>query len=272
MANTISDLKAALGAGMGARKNKYMVELPYGNTDGNQFNILCKSATMPARSIGVQDIWHHGRKYRIRGETDYGGGTVVLTVYDDSKYTTRKLIDSWMTKIDNSGNFYQIAGSPAQDSYGSLNEMNPFSHIENSIKTVQELTTSARKLANSGLSSLADFVSDTVTGNNTTSIQTAYQTYINIWQLDAYGRKTYGYQLQNAFPQEIGQIQFDSSEQDSLVEYDITFAFSEFIPIGGVTSGDNALSTLSNSLVGETITGIFTGNSKITGVADHEWT
>lgn len=242
MTTTITDLKAQLGTGMGLRKNKYLVELPYGNIDGNKFNILCKSASFPERSIDVQTVWHHGRKYNVRAEHNFSGDWTV-TVYDDSSFTLRKFFDSWMSYIDDTSKFFQIAGTSENNS-----SSNPFAHISSAIDTVKS-TYSAVK--NFSLSSLGNSIADSVSGVSGETID--YQTLINVWQLDGNGTKVYGYQLQNAFPKSIGSIQYDDSETDSLVEYDVTFAFSEFVPINGGTTTQR----IGNALVGETIMNLF---------------
>lgn len=247
MTTTISDLKAQLGTGMGLRKNKYMIELPYGNIDGSKFNILCKSASFPQRDIDVQTVWHHGRKYNVRAESNFSGEWQV-TVYDDSKFTFRRFFDDWLTYIDDTSKFYQIAGEQ-ESSQSSLE--NPFQHITDAVNTVKSVSSGLKNyFKNSGLS---NFVADALSGSN--SGQTVdYQTLINIWQLDAIGNKVYGYQLQNAFPKSLGEIAYDDSEQDSIVEYTVTFAYSEFVPLqnGGTNS-----QRISNAIIGSTLTDLF---------------
>ena len=54
---------------------------------------------------------------------------------------------------------------------------------------------------------------------------------MSIWQLDTLGNKVYGYNLENVFITGIGEVSYSDSELDSLVEYTLTFTFSEFYPI-----------------------------------------
>lgn len=247
MTTTISDLKAQLGTGMGLRKNKYMIELPYGNIDGNKFNILCKNASFPQREIDVQQVWHHGRKYNVRAEHNFSGDWQV-TIYDDSKFTFRRYFDDWLTYIDDTSKFFQIAGEQESSSSGSL--QNPFSHINDAIDTVQSVSRGIKSLFSGN--NISNYLTDAITGVSGETVD--YQTLINIWQLDAVGNKVYGYQLQNAFPKSLGEITYDDSEQDSIVEYTVTFAYSEFIPL---QNGGTNVQRISNTILGETITGIF---------------
>jgi len=43
---TISDLKKAMGPGLGLRRSKYLVHIPLDN-NGSQINILCRSTSLP---------------------------------------------------------------------------------------------------------------------------------------------------------------------------------------------------------------------------------
>ena len=79
---------------------------------------------------------------------------------------------------------------------------------------------------------------------------------MSIWQLDTLGNKVYGYNLENVFITGIGEVSYSDSELDSLVEYNLTFTFSEFYPI----SSDNG-SGLINSILKTAHKGI----SDITG-------
>ena len=165
---TITDLKKSLGVGMGSRKNKYLLEMPISN--GRQFNLLCQSAELPARTITTTPIWFNGRKYNTRAETDYGD-TWEVTVLDDSNMSIRKELDNWLESVDNTN------------------------------------------------------------GNS----EHFYQQEVTIWQLSSTGEKIYGYTLQNAFPSGVSEVTFGDSDENSLTEFNITFTFSEFVPIVGIS-------------------------------------
>ena len=107
MSFTITDLKKHLGPGLGLRKNKYLIEIPVPGIEGRTLNILCRSAGLPERTITTQSLWHKGRKYNVRGETDYGG-TYDVSILDDSKRNDyakgiNHLMNEGFMKIDFSG-------------------------------------------------------------------------------------------------------------------------------------------------------------------------
>jgi hypothetical protein len=96
---TISELKKNLGPGLGLRKNKYLLEVPL--SQGRQINTLCQATSLPERAMSTTSVYFAGRKYNIRGETDYQG-TYEISIVDDSSMSLRKAFDSWMYTVDNS--------------------------------------------------------------------------------------------------------------------------------------------------------------------------
>jgi len=213
--NTINDLKNSLNGG--SRPNKYMIELAFPGIDAKKFNILCKAAGFPQRSISTGNIWYQGRKYQVRGETDYGGEYEV-TVVDDSKMSMRKSFDKWLTKVDNSkpksGGLFGGSGSTMGNALDLLNSgASAISSLKNVLDNPKQV-----------LGSYAKGILDPGSANAGAD----YQTEITIWQLSNTGKKVYGYVLQNAFPKMIGPVQFSADSNNTLTEFTITFAFSEF--------------------------------------------
>lgn len=204
---TITDLKKYLGPGLGLRKNKYLIEIPVGVGDGRQLNILCRSAGLPERNISTTNVFHRGRKYQVRGETDYGG-TYEVSIVDDSNMEIRKLFDKWLMNVDHS--------KPK--------------HIDSSSASYEVDSPDGFNL--------------TIIDNTIGITSASYQTDINIWQLGnnitkGEHQKVYGYKLQNAFPSQVGIVTLDDGDENTLSEFSITFSFSEFIPIQGVVLGDD---------------------------------
>lgn len=97
---TIDQLRQAIG--MGIRKNKYLVQIPLSNPTGSGklLNILCQATSLPERSNSSVSIFMAGRKYNVRGETEFPG-TYDITVVDDKNATLRKEFDKWLNSVDN---------------------------------------------------------------------------------------------------------------------------------------------------------------------------
>lgn len=220
MAYNISQLKNHLGTGLGLRKNKYLIEIPMPTIDGETLNILCQSAGFPERSNNTTEIWHKGRRYTVRGETDFGG-EYEISILDDSDMRIRYLFDTWMKQVDN---------TRPNSNDGLLGSS--FEIFDRVVEEVADGVAAANSVINTitNPTQLLNFTSGLLDSNKGISAA-SYQTDINIWQLDGKNQKVYGYKIQNAFPKNIGDLTLEDSDENSLSEFRITFAFSEFIPI-----------------------------------------
>lgn len=217
----INQLKKHLGPGLGLRKNKYLIEIPVPTVDGETLNILCQSAGLPERNITTTEIWHKGRRYTVRGETDFIG-EYEISIVDDSNMAIRKLFDSWLKQIDNTrpDKNSSLLGASFEDlSPGLLDEVESGVAAANSVINAIE---NPRQILDFTIGFL-----DSAKGPSSAF----YQTDINVWQLDGTGQKVYGYKLQNAFPKSVGIITLEDGDENTLSEFSVTFAFSEFIPL-----------------------------------------
>lgn len=217
---TITDLKKQLGPGLGLRKNKYLLEIPVPGIEGAKINVLCRSAGLPERTIKTAQLMHKGRAYNVRGETDYGG-TYEVSILDDSEMNIRKTFDKWMKRVDNSK---QVGGLSSYES--------GLSDILNVVKSGLQVANQIKNVLENPKEAIGGFFLGIVDPGQGASIA-KYQTDINVWQLTNSGEKVYGYKLQNAFPQQIGIVTLDDGDENTLSEFSITFAFSEFIPLEG---------------------------------------
>jgi len=201
---TIEDLKKNLGPGLGLRKSKYLLEIPSANS--KQVNILCRSTSLPERTIGSVEVFDKGRKFKMRSETAFPN-VYNISVVDDSENKLRRLFDRWLSEVDNTkpkNNGILGTLTPADvpvidDESGVINNI-PSASSNESIPEIQ-----------------LGFL--------------GYQTDINVWQLDNTGKKIYGYKLQNAFPTSVGTVELDDSDESTLSEFSVDFTYSEFIPI-----------------------------------------
>ena len=220
---TINDLKHNLAGG--SRKNKFLIELAFGSLDSSKFNCLCTSASFPSRQIQTVTVSRHGRKYPVRSETDYGN-TYEVTVLDDNQLSLRQFFDSWLTYVDDStkesGNLYAM-----RDSRNSF-----FSKFKNACSAVKDIADGVQSIASNPKAFASKILGKTVGNILGTSYNAPdYQAEMTIWQLDTLGNKVYGYNLENVFITGLGEVTYGDSELDSLVEYNVTFTFSEFYSV-----------------------------------------
>jgi hypothetical protein len=216
---TITDLKKHLGPGLGLRKNKYLLEIPVPGVEGNKLNVLVRSAGLPERKISTTTIYHKGRNYNVRGETDFGGEYEV-SILDDSSMNIRKTFDKWAKKVDDS----------SSNSTGAASYESGFGEILDVIKSGVEVANQIKNTIENPLDSIGGFFLGLIDSGSAASIA-KYQTDINIWQLSSSGEKIYGYKLQNAFPSSIGIVTLDDGDENTLSEFSVTFTYSEFIPL-----------------------------------------
>lgn len=241
---TIRELKQNLGPGLGLRKNRYMIEIPVPGIDGKTLNILCQSAGLPERDITVTTVWHQGRQYNVRGETNYKG-EYEINIVDDSDMQIRKLFDTWLKQVDNSKPKVEgILGNALKDA--------GMGGLVGNIKSAVKIANDVKNLVKNPKQIMNWFI-NTLSGTNSGSMP-RYQTDINIWQLGPGNEKVYGYTLQNAFPKNIGIVTLEDSNENMLSQFSVMFAFSEFEPITGIKS--NLKTTLLGEDVVETIGGV----------------
>lgn len=217
---TIRDLKRELNRGAGSRTNKYVLEfdMPIKDAPGvATLNVLCQATSFPQRNMTVATLWRFGRKYNLRGETDYGGSWT-LTFVDDSEMTLRKAMDKWHIDIDDS----KLQGTGLERIY--LKKEEKIKHSEIDLKPREQ-----------GFK--YDYFSNARVrlGKEYEPSRPLYQTDIRVYQLDQVGNKTMGYLMQNAFISEISQIDYGDDQADQLTKFSITITFSEFLPLADET-------------------------------------
>lgn len=226
----INNLKKHLGPGLGLRTNRYLLELPMPTVNGETINILCQSAGLPETSIETTEMWHMGRRYIVRGETKFEN-TYTISIVDDSEMNIRQMFDVWLKKIDNTrpDKNASFLGASFEGKNGDM------------LDEAQSAVTMANQVKNTITNprQMIDFAIGKLDENQALSAA-AYQTDVNIWQLDSTGTatnsdksKVYGYKFQNAYPTNIGIVTLDDSTQDTLSQFSVTLTFSEMIPLYG---------------------------------------
>jgi len=246
---TISELKKHLGPGLGLRKNKYLIEIPIPGVQGQSMNILCRSAGLPERDVSIVSTFHKGRKYNMRGEINFPG-TYEISILDDSSMQIRKAFDAWLKKVDNTKPVSAgVVGSSFENTIADVTGIdNILGEVKEGITAVNNIKTSLE--TDVGLGFFMGFLDS---GNANSGAQ--YQTDVNIWQLSADNKKVYGYKLQNCFPSSLGIVTLDDGDENTLSEFNITFTYSEFVPLEnkGITE------TITGGLLGDDMNDIIDG-------------
>ena len=117
MAN-ISSFTNALQGG-GARANQFEVSINGGGGTGlsqRNFTFLCRSAQIPALTIGEIAIPYRGRQIFVAGDRTYDAWT--LTIFNDRKYDIRSHLESWMNNMGDIGAATTAQSLNASSYYG----------------------------------------------------------------------------------------------------------------------------------------------------------
>jgi len=232
---TVQDLSKYLGPGLGLRKSKYLLEIPMPGIEGAKINVLARSAGFPERNITTSSLYHKGRKYNVRGETDYGS-TYEVSIVDDSNMDIRRKFDEWLRIVDDSKpqNAGLFSGASYEASTGAALDM---------LKSGLGVANQIKRTLKNPVQDLGNFFMGSV-DPALASPTAKYQTDINVWQLAGNGQTVYGYKLQNVFPSQIGIVTLDDGNINTLSEFNITFTFSEFIPLNGTSVPEQIFNTL----------------------------
>lgn len=99
--NTISNLRSALRGG--ARPNLFNVTVNFPTVSGVIFtpitnqDLLCKSAAIPAMTIGAIEVPFRGRTIKVPGDRSFAEWTA--TFISDSAFALRKKFEDWVDTI-----------------------------------------------------------------------------------------------------------------------------------------------------------------------------
>ena len=97
----IDDFKSKL-AGGGARPSLFKATVNFPNfvtsADVELTSFMCKTASIPASTIGAIAVDFRGRKLNIAGDRTFG--TLSLTIINDAEFNVRKAFEQWMNGIN----------------------------------------------------------------------------------------------------------------------------------------------------------------------------
>lgn len=220
---TASDLKKALRVDRGQplRKSKYRLDLYIPGEDTRMLRILCQSVKFPNRSMTPVKVFHKGRPYLMRSETEFGD-SIDISFLEDSQSDIRRMLDQWFLSVDDPsiiGGF----GLPYED---------VFSGVANAVKSVRGVFNDVRSAI--GNRDANQILSMAGMGNQ--NAFPGYQLNARIWQLDGQGNQIYGYELQNQFIQGISETDFSQNSTD-VQEVTMTLQYQESVPLSSETLG-----------------------------------
>ena len=105
---TLSNFVGAMKGG-GARANQFSVIIYRPGLNNAHFQFMCRSAQIPAMTIGEIPVAFRGRQIFVPGDRTYDAWT--LTVYNDSNYTVRDGFERWSNEMQDVGTTTEASGS-----------------------------------------------------------------------------------------------------------------------------------------------------------------
>jgi hypothetical protein len=103
-------------AGGGARANQFEVTLTGIGVLTENFSFLCRTAQMPAMTLGEVTVPYRGRQVFLAGDRTYDAWTV--TVFNDANWQVRSGLETWMHAIADIGSSTTAMGTGY---YGTAN-------------------------------------------------------------------------------------------------------------------------------------------------------
>ncbi len=234
---TLSDLKKQLGDGLGIRSSHYAILVPLPYEGSKKLAILARSTSLPERNIGSVDLYHKGRRYKVRGETDLAG-TYNISLTDDSKMNLRKYFDSWLRSVDDTTIEYN--GIFNDESDGNFRDL--INVAGGAFRAINEIASAF------SIKGVSGTLRDSLMGNE---ILAPYQVDVDVYQLNPERKPIYGYRLQNCYPTEVGAVEITDETPDQLSMFNVTLTYSDFIPLDPSVSES---SKIISSILGDSVT------------------
>ena len=132
MAN-LNDFRNRLTDG-GARANQFKVVITSRFiTDSESLTFLCRSASLPAMTIGEVPVFYRGRQIYVAGDRTFADWTV--TVYNDGDWVARRNMENWNNALQEIGSDTGGAHNPS-DYYGTI-DVTQLDRSDNPLRTAQ---------------------------------------------------------------------------------------------------------------------------------------
>ena len=114
---SLTDFRNKLTGG-GARANQFDVRIHSAFIqDTDALSFLCRSASLPAMTVGEVPVFYRGRQIYVAGDRTYADWTV--TVYNDGGWVARSNLENWNNALQDFGNSTVGAQDPSQY-YGTI--------------------------------------------------------------------------------------------------------------------------------------------------------
>ena len=129
---SLTDFRNRLTDG-GARANQFEVQI-FANfiQDSESLTFLCRSASLPAMTVGEVPVFYRGRQIYVAGDRTYADWTV--TVYNDGGFVARSNLENWNNALQDFGNSTVGAQDPGQY-YGNI-YVTQLDRSDNPLRTV----------------------------------------------------------------------------------------------------------------------------------------
>ena len=103
-------------SGGGARANQFQVQItaapaPAAGLQAETFTFLCRSAQIPAMTIGEVAVPYRGRQVFVAGDRTFDAWTT--TVFSDAAWTIRGQLEQWSELMQDMGEFSTGASNPS---------------------------------------------------------------------------------------------------------------------------------------------------------------
>ena len=114
----LSGFTSALHGG-GARANQFMVTMGGAGASGlsSDFYFLCRSAQIPALTIGEVAVPYRGRQIFLAGDRVYDAWTV--TIFNDRNFSVRAFLEKWMDDMSDIGGSTRASALSSASYYGN---------------------------------------------------------------------------------------------------------------------------------------------------------
>ena len=120
--------------GGGARANQFKVDItsPF-ISDSESLSFLCRSASLPAMTVGEVPVFYRGRQIYVAGDRTFADWTV--TVYNDGGWVARSNMENWNNAVQEIGNSTVGAQNPSAY-YGTI-DVTQLDRSDNPLRTAQ---------------------------------------------------------------------------------------------------------------------------------------